>query len=148
MRVSVIIAVKKDNPFLRESLAKLAKVTYSDHEILVLPDDAFVLQMDRLKIIPTGNCLPAKKRDIGAENAQGEILAFLDDDAYPSEDWLNAAVRNFEDPEVAAVGGPAVTPPTEEFLRRASGNVYASIMVSGNFRYRYVKGARRLIDDY
>jgi hypothetical protein len=42
--------------------------------------------------------------------ARGEILAFLDDDAYPADGWLEAAMARFEDPTVCAVGGPGVTP--------------------------------------
>ncbi len=148
MKVSVIIAVKKDNPNLRECIARLSKIAYQNYEILVLPDEAFVLDQKNLRIIPTGNCLPAKKRDVGAENACGEILAFIDDDAYPSENWLDEAVKDFEDLNVGAVGGPAVTPPNENFKSRAGGYVYASWMVSGNFSYRYIIGKKQAIDDY
>lgn len=148
MKFSVIIALKEDNPFLRECLANIAKLAYDDFEVLVLPDAALFIDQRRVRVIPTGPCLPAKKRDLGAEHASGEVLAFLDDDAFPAENWLSAAARAFQDPDVGAVGGPAVTPPTEEFMRRASGYVYASRLVSGNFRYRYVKSRRRFCDDY
>ncbi|HAJ56577.1 MAG TPA: glycosyl transferase [Candidatus Omnitrophica bacterium] len=148
MKVSIIIAVKADNPNLRECLQKVAKIHYEDYEVLVMPDQIFQYEHEKARVIPTGPCLPAKKRDIAAKEAKGEILAFLDDDAYPSEGWLSAAVKNFDDPKVAAVGGPAVTPPTEDLARRASGYVYESYLVSGTFRYRYVKGKRRFVDDY
>jgi glycosyltransferase involved in cell wall biosynthesis len=63
-----------------------------------------------ISIIPTGPLKPSDKRDIALKHAKGQILAFLDDDAYPVKEWLKAALVNFSDPEVAAVGGPAVTP--------------------------------------
>jgi GT2 family glycosyltransferase len=148
MRVSVIIAVKGFNDFLRESLEKCMKLLYQDYEILVLPDAGFSYHNDKVRVIPTGPCLPARKRDMAVPYATGEILAFLDDDAYPCEDWLTAAVKDFQDPEIAAVGGPAVTPPTEALMRRAGGHVYESLLVSGNFRYRYVKDKRQFVDDY
>ncbi len=148
MKVSIIIAVKGMNAFLEESIKKCLKLNYKDYEIIVLPDQAFSCPDERVRIIPTGSCLPAKKRDIGWHNAKGDILAFLDDDAYPAEHWLDSAVKNFDDPDVAAVGGAAVTPPTENFLRLASGLVYESVAVSGNFRYRYTQGKKQYIDDY
>lgn len=82
------------------------------------------------------------------EYAKGEIIAFLDDDAFPQEDWLKNALVNFSDPAVAAVGGPAVTPPEDNFLQKTSGAIYASALVSGNFAYRYIPGRRQEVDDY
>ncbi len=99
-------------------------------------------------VIPTGPVKPADKRDIALKHAKGEILAFLDDDAYPIKDWLKNALLNFEDKDVAAVGGPAVTPLDDNLLQKASGNIYASFLVSGNFRYRYIPQGRREVDDF
>ena len=44
-------------------------------------------------------------RNLGADAARGELIAFIDDDAYPAERWLADLVPAFEDPEVGAVGG-------------------------------------------
>ncbi len=101
-----------------------------------------------MQIVPTGAINPGAKRDIGLKHAKGEILAFLDDDAYPIKDWLKNAVRNFSDPQVAAVGGPAITPPNDDFRQKASGLVYSSFLVSGNYTYRYNSRNRREIDDF
>lgn len=148
MKVSIIIAVKAPNAYLSESVTKCLKLTYQDFEIIVLPDRSFVSPDPRVRILATGPCLPAAKRDLGAGHAQGDILAFLDDDAYPAEMWLSGALKDFDDPDVAAVAGPAVTPPMDDFWRQASGLVYESFVVSGNFRYRYLKRKKRLVDDY
>ena len=101
-----------------------------------------------VRIIPTGAVSPGKKRDIAVKCAKGDILAYIDDDVFPDKAWLKEAVKNFAAPEVAAVGGPAITPPLDSFLQRVSGRIYESIAVSGNFRYRYVAGKRRYVDDY
>ncbi len=81
------------------------------------------------------------------EYAKGEILAFIDDDAYPAGDWLKNSMPNFQDGEVAAVGGPAVTPPEDSLRQKASGEVYASRLVSAGFVYRYRQGRRKEVDD-
>lgn len=44
-------------------------------------------------------------RNIGAAQAQGEILAFIDADCIPAPDWLSRLVEPFEDPQVLAAGG-------------------------------------------
>jgi len=128
------------------------RIDFKDYEILVLPDEAKGPQAADygafVRIIPTGVVSPGKKRDIAVKYAEGEILAYIDDDVFPDKSWLKEAVKNFTDPEVAAVGGPAITPPQDSFFKKASGRIYESIAVSGNFRYRYTAGKRQYVDDY
>ncbi len=91
---------------------------------------------------------PARKRDIAIKYARGDILAFIDDDVYPHKDWLKNAVANFNDLEVAAVGGPAITPQEDNFKQRASGAVYSSWVVSGKYVYRYLPRKKIEVEDY
>jgi glucosyl-dolichyl phosphate glucuronosyltransferase len=44
-------------------------------------------------------------RNSGLSAAHGEIVAFLDDDAIPTGDWLRRLRERYRDPEVLAVGG-------------------------------------------
>jgi glucosyl-dolichyl phosphate glucuronosyltransferase len=44
-------------------------------------------------------------RNIGIQNAQGEFVAFIDDDAVAKNDWLEVLVENCNDPSVIGVGG-------------------------------------------
>lgn len=148
VRTSIIIAVKADNPYLRECLDACGRLTDQDFEILVLPDEACALPYPKTRVIPTGPAGPSVKRDRGAAAAQGEILAFLDDDAYPAPGWLAAAVRVLAAPDVAAAGGPAITPPQDDDRRQASGLVYSSRLVGGPYVYRYWPRPARDVDDY
>lgn len=45
-------------------------------------------------------------RNVGIAASSGDLVAFIDDDAYPDERWLRNVVTAFEDDEVAAAGGP------------------------------------------
>jgi len=101
-----------------------------------------------VKVIPTGILSPAEKRDMAVKHASGEILAFLDDDTYPVKLWLREALKNFSNHEVAAVGGPAITPAQDNLRQRASGCVYSSIAASGSYVYRYLPAKKRYVDDY
>lgn len=153
MTVSIIIAVKNWQDNLDACIKHCQNLDFADFEILVLPDDnsceaKIASSKAPFKVIPTGAVNPAAKRDIALAQAQGEILAFIDDDAYPAQNWLSEAVKNFSDPDVAAVGGPAVTPASDKLMQKASGLVYASPMVSAKFVYRYVPGQRKNVDDY
>ena len=148
MTVSIIIAVKTYGKNLEECVSKCRELDYPDFEIIVAPDKEIKLAYPRTKIVPTGSVSPAKKRDLSSKYAAGEILAFLDDDAYPEKDWLKNAVSNFFNPDVAAVGGPAVSPSDDDLWRKASGMVYENFLVGGPYRYRYAIGKRRDVVDY
>lgn len=146
--VSVVIACPSRSWMLDECLAALARQTYKRFEIIVLPDGECELPADIVNI-PTGKVRPAEKRNIGIERAKGDVVAFIDDDAYPDEYWLEHAVKYFSEPSIGGVGGPGVTPPGDGFFARAGGRVYENIFVSGNYRYRYLGGRVRLdVDDY
>lgn len=152
MTVSIIIAVKTWQKNLEECVAKSLELDYPGFEIIILPDEALTHRLPAsgaipVIVIPTGAVNPAKKRDLGIKHAKGEIIAFIDDDAYPVKYWLKAAMVNFTDPEVAAVGGPAITPPNDTFSQQVSGKIYSSLMVSGNFVYRYIPKAKREVED-
>jgi cellulose synthase/poly-beta-1,6-N-acetylglucosamine synthase-like glycosyltransferase len=146
--VSLIIPVSKWNKNLEECIKYCLELDYSSYEIIVLPDEKFEYPDKRVVIIPTGKVGPALKRNIGVDNSKGEIIAFIDDDIFPRKDWLKNAVKNFTDPEIAAVGGPAVTPPNDSLLQQASGAVYASFLGGGAYRYRYIPGKRQSVDDF
>jgi len=123
---------------------------YPDFEIIIVSDTHIDKDFKgaRVKIISTVPLNPGQKRDMAIDQAKGEVLAFIDDDVYPHKDWLKNALVNFSDTEVAAVGGPAITPEEDSFLQRASGLVYSSILAGGNYAYRFIPKARRQVDDY
>lgn len=139
-KVSIIIPVREINDYIREAIPHHLQLDYPDYEILIFPDEPSEETFPRTRIIPSGRTGPAEKRDMALEYAQGEIIAFIDDDAYPRPDWLKNAIAHFDDPSVGAVGGPAVTAQNDGILRQASGKVYESFLCSGGYTYRYVPG--------
>lgn len=44
-------------------------------------------------------------RNIGIAMAQGDIVAFIDDDGIPEPEWLEQIAAGYDDPDVGAVGG-------------------------------------------
>jgi GT2 family glycosyltransferase len=85
---------------------------------------------------------------MGAAQAKGEILVFLDDDSYPAGDLLVVAERFFADESIVALGGPAITPPDDGFWQRVSGAVFLS-KFSGGAPERYVPvGKARPVQDW
>ena len=148
MKFSVIIPVKEVNGYVLESHRCLKEQTYKDFEVIVYPDSDAGVRLEGVRIIATGAIGPAEKRDLAIKHATGDVLAFLDDDAYPRRDWLENALGYFRDETVAAVGGPAVTPPGDTAMQKASGAVFSSYLASSSYVYRYVPGRAREVDDF
>lgn len=146
-KISIIIPVKETNDYIRQAMEHYACLDYEDFEILIFPDHASDEEFPNTRIIPSGEVGPADKRDMALQYAEGEIFAFIDDDAYPRADWLKNAVKYFDNPEVGAVGGPAVTAPEDDIWQQASGKVYESFLCSGGYVYRYLPREEREVDD-
>lgn len=147
---SIIIPVKAINDYVRETVPYILNLQRPDWELIILPNDTDLNEWHdpRVNIIPSGRVGPAAKRDMGATRAKGEILVFLDDDSYPEADLLDIAERYFDDDNVVALGGPAITPPHDNFWQRVSGAVFLS-KLSGGAPERYVPvGKARPVDDW
>jgi cellulose synthase/poly-beta-1,6-N-acetylglucosamine synthase-like glycosyltransferase len=105
-KVSIIIPLKEINQNLKECIDSCLKLDYPNFEIIILPDknsEDFKTSSEKIRVIETGNITPPKKRDFALSKTDADILAFIDDDAYPVKDWLNNALVHFKDEEVAAV---------------------------------------------
>jgi len=147
-KISIVIPVKEINSYIKESIPHLTSLDYQNYDIMILPDYAAELKHERIRVIPTGPVPPSQKRDLALNLSDAEIFAYIDDDAYPRKDWLKNAVVHFENKEVAAVGGPAVTPKNDSLPQKASGIVYSSFLASAGYTYRYIPKEKREVDDY
>jgi glycosyltransferase involved in cell wall biosynthesis len=140
VEVSIIIPCKKIDEYIKQCIAHCKKLEPSNLkcELIVLPDGEHEESLEGVKVIPTGPLTPGAKRNIGVKNAEGDVLAFIDSDAYPWQDWIRNALKYLNDVDgVIAVGGPGLTPPEDSFMQKASGLVLSSRLVGGlASRYR------------
>lgn len=152
-KVSIIIPLWVDEEHFYVDLQKFSTLTYKNFELLIVCDWKPKGKIPRginAKVILTGQKRtgPAEKRDMAIAKAKGEICAFIDDDAYPHPDWLENAVIHFQNPHIAAVGGPGVTPKEDEYLAQLTGLVYGSFFCGGHARHRFVPEKKRHVVDY
>jgi len=153
MRFTVIIPTRTISDYLKVAVSKLKKVSYYDFEVIIVLDKLvkvnFGLREKRFRAIESGPVHPGEKRNLAAREATGDVLAFLDDDAYPELGWLRAAANVFRDePELYALGGPALTPMNIDFEEEMAGRVLESYLSGGSTTYRHKVSKRREIDDY
>ena len=148
--VSIIIPVAKINDYIKEAITYYEKLSFRNFELIILPDETEDIELSNnlnIRMISSGKVGPAEKRDLGAQYAEGEILAFTDDDAYPDSEWLTRIAEIFQNQAIAAIGGPAVTPKSDSFWQRISGHIFASYLMSGPYRKRYIRNGK-VHEDY
>jgi glycosyltransferase involved in cell wall biosynthesis len=149
-KISVIVPLKRLNAYAAECLRHLRSQTYRNFDVYVITDEPQCMDVPDLDVyfLASGPVPPNVKRMQAARASDAEIVAFIDDDAYPTPGWLEAAIGHFADASVIGVGGPGVTPPQDSAQRQASGAVYASRLVSASYVYRYLPRAQCDVDDY
>jgi glycosyltransferase involved in cell wall biosynthesis len=116
--VSIVVITRNRAPWLRTCLEHLYRQDYAPFEIVVVDSssneetqivlDGFPL-VKRVRILDGCNNMP-QARNQGLEVAQGDIVAFIDDDCYVHDGWLSHLLAHYADPEVGGVGGRIVDP--------------------------------------
>lgn len=151
MKFSIIIPVKAINAYVHENIGYIQQQTHPDWEVMIVPNDPEPnpwAEHPAIEVIASGRVAPGRKRDLGATRATGEVLVFLDDDSFPSPDYLAQAEAAFADASVKAIGGPGITPKSDGFMQRVGGGVFLSSLSGGNpERYASV-GKSRLVTDW
>jgi GT2 family glycosyltransferase len=116
--VSVIICcyTRERLQDMRDAVASVQRQTRPPEEIIVAVDTNRDLH-ERLQsdfgepikvVLNAGVRGLSATRNVGIAAAQGDLVAFLDDDAVAEADWLANLTAAFEDPRVHAAGGRAI----------------------------------------
>jgi glycosyltransferase involved in cell wall biosynthesis len=104
MRASVIVPLFNKAPYILRTLESISAQTFGDFEVLVVDDGSTdegaeqvrSYQDQRFRLISQSNAGPGAARNRALNEAQGELVAFLDaDDTWDSR-YLQAGVNAFE----------------------------------------------------
>jgi glycosyltransferase involved in cell wall biosynthesis len=121
-RVSVIMPVERLGGDAERAIESvLSQEAPFPFELIVISAGPVGPAVDnRVRNVVETNRNPATRRNRAASEAEGDILAFIDDDARAAPGWLATAVAFFDShPDVLAIGGPDPAPddsPTAELL--------------------------------
>jgi GT2 family glycosyltransferase len=110
---SVIVCTYNGARTLEDCLSGVAQLEYPDYEVIVVSDgstdaSAEIARRYGVRLAETANQGLACARNLGLSLAQGELIAYLDDDARPDPHWLTYLADHFQTQDDAGVGGPNV----------------------------------------
>jgi GT2 family glycosyltransferase len=114
-RISVVVCSYNGADTIDETLTALGRLNYPDYEVIVVDDGsadatASIAREHKVRLIQTDNQGLSNARNLGMEAAAGEIVAYVDDDAYPDPDWLSFLAASFLTTNHAGIGGPNLGP--------------------------------------
>lgn len=106
-KVSVVVCTT-GRETLKECLKSLKNQSYENHEVIVVGIDersrSFASEFGfNFFFSPKANS--SFQRNLGIEESEGDIVAFIDDDAVADKDWLRFLAMHYKDDRVACVGG-------------------------------------------
>lgn len=158
--ISLVMCTRNRAPFLNACLESLARQK-TDHPFeLILVDNgstddtpavlaAFVGRHPELPVVLVSEPQPgvSRGRYAGIRVAQGELIAFTDDDCYPAEDFLSAVAQCFREHDIGYLGGrvllfdpadlPITIQPLNETVKIAASAYMPPGLIHGaNFAFR------------
>lgn len=114
LHVSVLVPTYKRADLIGHVLEGLSNQTYPDFEVIVILKPSGDMTREivarykevlNLKLIVQTKGYVTDAINLGLENADGDIIAFLDDDAIPHPNWIQNHVETYK--KMSNVGGVA-----------------------------------------
>ncbi len=126
-RMSVVVCTYNGSRTIAQCCAELLNLDYPDYEIIVVDDGsrdntASIVSQYDVTLIQTENHGLSAARNIGANASTGEIVAYIDDDAWPDPHWLRYLAIAYATGDFAGVGGPNIAPATGSEIADAVAN--------------------------
>jgi glycosyltransferase involved in cell wall biosynthesis len=117
--MSVVVCAYNAEPTMAECLSAATALDYPDLEILVVDDGSTDRTADIAETFPTVRVLRephaglSVARNVGWREARGDLVVYLDSDAFPAPEWPYYLALGMDGPMVGGVGGPNVPPPSD-----------------------------------
>ena len=126
-RVSVVVCTHNGARTIRDTLEAFTHLEYPDFEVIVVDDGSTdtvpqIVAEYNVRLISTANCGLSAARNTGWQEATGEIVAYIDDDAYPDPHWLHYIAYRFLQGDWVGVGGPNIAPPGDGWIAECVAN--------------------------
>jgi glycosyltransferase involved in cell wall biosynthesis len=124
---SVVVCTYNGSATIRRCLEGILKLDYPNYEVIVVNDGSKdsvqeIIKEYPVKLISTPNRGLSNARNTGMDNAHGEIIAYIDDDAFPDVHWLRYLAHAYNTTGHNCIGGPNLPPHDSEFISTCVAN--------------------------
>jgi O-antigen biosynthesis protein len=122
--ISVVVCTYNGAATLQECCEGLRNLNYPNYEVIVVNDGSkdkseSIARKYGFKTITIENGGLSNARNIGWRAASGDIVAYIDDDAWPDPDWLHYLAHTYMTTDFAAVGGTNIGPDDDGMIAEA-----------------------------
>ena len=148
---SVIITCKENSLYLLNCLNFLNKQKFKNFEVILVSENYFSINRKyifNLKKVHDKSRFPGVKRHIAVNHSLGKYIVFLDDDAYPSRDWLNEYHKIIKIKKNVILGGPAIDILNANNISQRSFAFLYKVKFFGGFPERYFPLKEKIVDDW
>jgi len=117
--LSVVSCAYNAASTVEECLRVTSTLDYPDLEILLVDDGStdataeIARQFPRVRLLSVPHAGLAAARNEGFRAARGDLVAYLDSDAFPTPEWPYYLALGLDRRTVGGVGGPNVPPPSD-----------------------------------
>lgn len=111
---SIVIPTRDEGGMLKMTVDSiLSKTKYPNYEVIIVDDGSTDGCCDefrsnscggKVRVMTSGGLGVARARNLGADNAAGDYLIFLDAHCTVQDDWIDLFLGSFNEPDVAIVG--------------------------------------------
>jgi len=125
---SVVVCSHNGGRRIGRCCEALLKLDYpGDYETIVVDDGstdgtAQIAESLGHRVIRTDHVGLSGARNVGLEAARGELVAYIDDDAYPDPHWLRYLAISFQSSDCMGVGGPNIVPDDDGLIAHCVAN--------------------------
>jgi glycosyltransferase involved in cell wall biosynthesis len=117
--ISVVVCAFNAGSTLDECLRHTCSLDYPGLDIVVVDDGStdatgeIAARHPRARLVTQRHAGLSVARNTGRSAALGDLIAYLDADAFPAPEWPYYLALGLDGPQIGAVGGPNVVPPSD-----------------------------------
>jgi cellulose synthase/poly-beta-1,6-N-acetylglucosamine synthase-like glycosyltransferase len=136
----VVVGIRNEERFIEECIESLLSLDYpkDSYEIIIVDGMSTDKTRDIVQKYPVRLLLNKRKnvaaaRNLGVENARGDLVAFTDGDCKVDSKWLKTLVLEMQNASgnIACVGGPNLIFDTDPVFGRVVGYAQETFLGSG-----------------